>query len=66
MTNSEILEDMRIALRDGLDGALTEDIVKSATKQLRDMADDVVNSLQYELQDNMAEHLSYQDRKSVV
>ena len=63
MTNSEILEDMRIALRDGLDGALTDGIVKSATKKLRDMADDVVNSLQYEIQDNMAEHLSYHVRE---
>ena len=63
MTNSEILEDMRIALRDGLDGALTDDIVKSATKKLRDMADDVVNSLQYEIRDGMAEHLSYHVRE---
>lgn len=59
MANSELINEMRVALRDSLDGAITEKAAASAVKMARDIADEMVSSIQYKIQDDLTDHLSY-------
>jgi hypothetical protein len=57
--HGELLTDMRKEFRDAIGKDLPDEAVKAATKKMQEIADDMVSSFQYEIQDRMAEHLSY-------
>ena len=59
MATSELMIEMRKALRDSLDGAVTQEAASAAVKKAREIADDLVSSIQYQIQDDLTENLSY-------
>ena len=59
MVTTDLMHEMRTALRDSLDGAITEAAAASAVKKAREIADEMVSSIQYQLQDDLVDHLSY-------
>jgi len=59
MATSEMMHDMRIELLERLGGSLAEDDVKDLTKRVKDLADDLVTRVQYSIQDELIDHLSY-------
>jgi hypothetical protein len=63
MTTSELLENDRLALRDALEAALPEDQLEPLKKKARALADDIAESVEWNLKDNLAANLSYHVRE---
>ena len=63
MTTSELLEDDRRALKDALEAALPEEQLEPLKKKARALADEVADSIEWNLKDNLATNLSYHVRE---
>ena len=58
MSTFNIITDQRDELRDALDKALNDDSMKRLKKEAMDLAQSVVDEIDYSLKDNLAESLS--------
>jgi len=58
-TRSELTEYDRTALYLALDGALTDEALKSLQKKARDLTDSIVEDIEFNLRDNLASNLSW-------
>jgi hypothetical protein len=63
MATSELLETDRIALRDALEAALPEDQLEPLKKKARALADEIADSIEWSMKDNLAANLSYHVRE---
>lgn len=63
MTTSELLEDDRHALKEALEAALPEDQLEPLKKKARALADEIADSIEWNLKDNLAANLSYHVRE---
>lgn len=59
MAMSDMMHDMRIELRAKIGEALSDDDVKDLMKKVKDLADDLVSRVQYQIQDDLVDNLSY-------
>ena len=55
----ELLEDDRKALHDALEAALPDDKMEPLKKKARDLAESIVDDIEWSLKDNLASNLSY-------
>jgi hypothetical protein len=63
MSTSELLEDDRAALKEALEAALPEDQMEPLRKKARALADEITDSIEWNLKDNLAANLSYHVRE---
>jgi hypothetical protein len=63
MATSELLEDDRLALKDALEAALAEEQLEPLKKKARALADEVADSIEWNLKDSLAANLSYHVRE---
>jgi hypothetical protein len=58
-TRSELTTEDRQALYAALDAALTDDALKPLQKKARDLAESIVEDIEYSLRDNLASNLAW-------
>jgi hypothetical protein len=63
MTTSELLEDDRLALKGALEAALPDEQLEPLKKKARALADEIADSIEWNLKDNLAANLSYHVRE---
>ena len=63
MTTSELLEDDRLALKDALEAALPDEQLEPLKKKARALADEIADSIEWSMKDNLAANLSYHVRE---
>lgn len=56
---SELLEDDRLALKGALETAMTDEQLEPLKKKARGLADEIADSIEWNLKDNLAANLSY-------
>ena len=60
---SELLEDDREALKAALEAALPDEKLEPLKKKARELADSIVDDIEWSLKDNLASNLSYHVRE---
>ncbi|TXH53515.1 MAG: hypothetical protein E6Q97_13140 [Desulfurellales bacterium] len=60
---SEMMEEDRVALHAAIETALPDDVMAPLKKKARDLADSIVDDIEYSLKDNLASNLSYHVRE---
>lgn len=63
MTTSELLEDDRLALKGALEAALPDEQLEPLKKKARALADEIADSIEWSMKDNLAANLSYHVRE---
>lgn len=63
MATSELLENDRIALRGALEAALPDDQLEPLKKKARALADEIADSIEWSMKDNLAANFSYHVRE---